>query len=88
MKPVDPGEEYGRLVTYGSGQPEYEPLPARVDHEGGTFTIWELSEDDLAAIRSGARVGLRLLTFGLPLQPLYLAVESTAAWPYTNEVQQ
>lgn len=82
MIPVDPGEGIGRLVTYGAGQAEYLPLPARIDHEGGTFTVWSLSLEERAAILDGARIGLRLLTFGQPLQPIHLAVEGTADWPY------
>lgn len=82
MKPIDPGEHIGRLVLYGAGQEEYESLPARVDQEGATFTKWSLSPEERQAILDGARVGLRILTFGNPLQPVYLAIEGTDAWPY------
>lgn len=82
MKPVDPGERYGREVVYGASQPEYEPLPSRIDNEGGSFTLWELSEEERRAIIDGGHIGLRVLTFGQPLQPVYLAVEGTEGWPY------
>lgn len=87
MKPIDPGDNYGASRVYGANQPEYAPLPARLDSDGGTFTLWELSLDERAAILDGARIGLRLLTFGAPLQPVYLAVEGTEAWPYQEAAE-
>lgn len=88
MIPVDPGEEFGQLVVYGRDQPEYNPLPSRVDSEGGSFTLWELSLEERQAILDGARLGLRLLTFGQPLQPVYLAIEGTERWPYTRVLEE
>lgn len=85
MIPVDPGEQYGALIIYGAVQPVYNPLPARRDGEGGTFTVWSLSLEERQAILDGARIGLRLMTFGQPLQPVYLAVEGTEGWPYQPE---
>ena len=82
MKPSDPGAEYGESRIYGALQPQYEPLPARVDEEQGTLTKWELSLDERRAILDGAKVGLRVLTFGQPLQPVYLFVEGTDGDPY------
>lgn len=84
MKPIDPGEEYGRLVVYGADQPEYLPLPSRVTDDGlaAAFTLWELSFDERQAILDGARIGLQILTFGRAMQPVYLAVEGTEGWPY------
>ena len=79
MKPVDPGDDYGDLVVYGAHQPEYLSLPSRV-FEGLSFTLWELSFEERQAILDGARIGLRMMTFGQPLQPVYLAVEGTDDW--------
>lgn len=87
MTPVDPGENYGEFRVYGANQPEYTPLPARLDSDGATLTLWNLSLDERAAILDGARIGLRLLTFGNPVQPVYLAVEGTEGWPY-QEVRE
>lgn len=82
MHPIDPGEGIGKPVTYGAGQPDYNALVARVDSDGAIFTLWQLSEAERGAILDGARIGLRILTFGRPLQPVYLAVEGTDGWPY------
>jgi len=82
MNPIDPGADYGELRVYGRGQPEYRELAARVDTEQGTLTKWELSADERKAILDGARVGLRVLTFGQRLQPVYLFIEGTEGDPY------
>lgn len=82
MIPIDPGEDIGRLVVYAATQPEYAPLIARVDQEGGTFTLWTLTLEERQAILDGARIGLRILTFGHPLQPIHLAIEGISDWPY------
>lgn len=82
MKPIDPGEKYGKSVIYAKDQPEYAPLPARVDFEGATFTIWKLGwRERLAALFIG-KLSLRLLTFGKPLQPIQLGFKGTSDWPY------
>ena len=85
MQPIDPGEQYGAARVYAANQPEYNPLVSRIDAEGATFTLWELSEDERRAILDGARIGLRMQTFGGPLQPVYLAVEGTVDWPYDHQ---
>lgn len=91
MQPIDPGEDKGELVTYGAGQAEYEPLPSRVglDYDGNvaSLTLWQLSEDERRAILDGARLGLRVLTFGRPLQPVYLYIEGTERDPFVPEVE-
>lgn len=82
MRPIDPGESYGWYTVFGANQPEYLPLPARIDQEGATFTIFDLSLDERKAIMDGARIGLRIATYGSPLQPFHVAVEGTEEWPY------
>ena len=82
MIPIDPGEDYGELRVYGTGQLEYLPLPCRVDAERASVTKWQLSENERRAILDGAKVGLRILTFGYALQPVYLWIEGTEGDPY------
>ena len=82
MNPIDPGEQYGQLKVYGAGQPEYTPLPTRVDDESAALSKWELSLEERRALMDGARVCLRHLTFGQALQPVYLFIEGTEGDPY------
>ncbi len=79
MIPVDPGETYGRLRTYGVSQPEYEPLPTRVhEYNGGTsFIKLSLSLDERQAILDGASIFTLVQTGGGPIQPHYWYVEGT-----------
>lgn len=79
MIPVDPGEDYGTLRTYGVGQPEYEPLPTRVhEYNGGTvFIKAELTLEERQAILDGASIFTLVQTGGGPIQPHYWYVEGT-----------
>lgn len=67
----------GVNVVYAANQPEYEPLPA--EHCGGKCgqinTCWELSPDELKQVQETGKIWLSVLTFGQPLQPVYLATE-------------
>ena len=71
MKPVMPKDEtYGEPVTVAKDQPQYIPLPARVDDEFCVTTEWEPTAEELARLMNGARIRFRFLTFGLPLHPM------------------
>lgn len=75
MYSVDPGEQYGRSIIYGSTQTEtYEPLYARMQ-EGETITKWQFSNAEREAIAAGKPLVLRILTFGGSLQPVALWIE-------------
>ena len=67
----------GANVVFAANQPEYEPLPAeyRGGQSGEILTCWELSPDELKRVQETGKVRLGVLTFGQPLQPVYLAVE-------------
>lgn len=82
MIPIDIGEKYGVRRVYAANQPPYQPLVTNVDQEGGVFSVWQLTLEERQAILDGARIGLRMLTFGQPLQPINLSVEGTPDWPY------
>ena len=79
MKPVDPGEKWGRFVEYAKDQPEYLPLPGRISPLAGTVlhTLWDLDFNERRAILDGARIHLAFVTFGNPLQPMFPWVEGT-----------
>ena len=64
-------------VVFGANQTEYKPLPAeyRGGKSGEILTCWELSPDELKRVQETGKIWLSVLTFGQPLQPVYLATE-------------
>lgn len=74
MKPIKPAANLfaAREVTFGEGQPEYQPLPALVQPDGTLTTEWQLSEEDIDRImRKGAdRIRLTLKFHVTPDQPI------------------
>lgn len=81
MKPVMPGDEFkGDHYVLGVDQPEYEPLPSRITDDGEVYTLWEFTDEEIALIRDGKRLALRILTFHDALQPVALAVEAAPNW--------
>lgn len=67
----------GANIVYGAKQPEYIPLPAeyRGGKSGEILTCWELTPEELQRIQETGKIWVGVLTFGQPLQPLYLSVE-------------
>jgi hypothetical protein len=63
-------------VELGKGQADYQTLPALrgPDSRGRTVTVWEPDAEELAALCSGGRIVLAVLTFGQPFQPVTLSV--------------
>ena len=74
---MDPLNFDGANVVFAANQPEYQPLPAeyRGGQSGEILTCWELSPDELKKIQETGKIWLSVLTFGHPLQPVYLAVD-------------
>ena len=59
MTSVEPALHEGAVrVTFGKGQPQYDPLPASVDANGLVMTEWELSAEELDALCTGGRIRL------------------------------
>lgn len=70
MLPVKPISQDGyREVVFAKDQPEYIPLPALTDGQE-VITSWSLDWKERIIVLLSGRVGLRLLTFGKPLQPI------------------
>lgn len=63
--------------TYAEDQPEYQPLPVHhaQDQAGTVTSCWELSEEEIEVVKQTGVIYLRMLTFGQPLQPVYLTVD-------------
>ena len=79
MIPVDAEIEGMELVTFAKDQPEYIPLPARVDIKtggsGSVVTCWKLSWRERFQVLLQGRFYLTILTFGRALQPVRLTLE-------------
>ena len=68
----------GCNIVYGATQKEYQPLPAErrgMVETGEILTCWELSPEELKQVQETGKIWLSVLTFGQPLQPVYLATE-------------
>jgi hypothetical protein len=78
MLPRDPEKPYGAdLVRIAENQPEFLTLPARYTRDGEVYTMWEFTDAEKEAIANGARLHIRVLTFGRLFQPIGLAIEGT-----------
>ncbi len=62
-------------AVYGEGQPDYKPLPAYRSPGGEVVTCWELTEEEKKRVAETGQIWLSLLTFGLPLQPVYITTD-------------
>lgn len=65
-------------VVYAKDQPQYNPLPARVDAAGVVITEWEPTADELERLLQGGRLRLWIHTHLQPLQPVSLEVIESA----------
>lgn len=77
MNAIAPNLPDSEAVTFAKDQPEYQPLPAAIvmREEGkAVVTRWQFTDEERAAIASGADLYLELLTFGGPLQPVRMYV--------------
>lgn len=74
MYPIDPrlidkSLDQFRFVEIAKDQPEYLPLPARVDN-GKVITCWKFTFKERLKILFTGSLFLSLFTFGNPLQPI------------------
>lgn len=76
MKPIDPGISELELRVYAKDQPEYHPLPARVDSEGTVVTLWQLTWRERLNLFFRGTLYLTVLTFNHPLQPIRMSIDS------------
>jgi hypothetical protein len=75
MRPIDPNIEELELRVYAKDQPQYLPLPARVDPEGAVVTCWKLTWRERLTLLLRGTLFLTLLTFNNPLQPIRCSVD-------------
>lgn len=74
MEPIDFKE---RNVVYGTGQPEYKPLPALSldDPHGTVISCWRLSIKERLKVLFTGKIWVGLLCFGKPLTPSMLSTK-------------
>jgi len=75
MVPIDPQISELNFVTYAKDQPEYVPLPARVDKNGTVITCWKLTWRERLTVLWRGSFYLTLLTFNHPLQPIRCSID-------------
>ena len=81
MRPIDAAIEELDLVVYAKDQPEYVPLPARVDSHGTAVTCWRLTWRERLQMLWRGQFYLTILTFKHPLQPIRLQMDRPSAEP-------
>lgn len=74
MRPIDPSINELELRVYAENQPEYVPLPSRVDSDGTVVTCWKLTLRERLTILFRGTFFLTLLTFNRPLQPILCSI--------------
>ena len=75
--PVSPviSEQYqDQEHVYAKGQPQYRPLPVMRNSQGVLLSRWRLSDEERAAISSGADIFLYNWTFNQLLQPVRIEI--------------
>jgi len=75
MVPIDPAIDSLELRVYAKNQPEYLPLPSRVDSDGTVVTCWELTWRERLTVLFRGTLYLTLLTFNKPLQPIRCSID-------------
>jgi len=74
-EPIDPPGE-GYYIVIAKDQSQYNPLPAKVSDDGTIHTCWSFTNEERYDIEHGANLHLFISTFGKPLQPLRMEVNS------------
>lgn len=63
-------------VEIAKGQKEYRTLPANVQR-GVIAYAFDLSDEDIEAIKKNKRIYLCCITFGKPMQPMNISLDPT-----------
>lgn len=71
VSPSTPVE--GTAVVYAADQPEYQPLPVWRKPQGEVVSRWRLTWRERVAALLGRDLYVEVLTFGGPLQPIFMA---------------
>jgi hypothetical protein len=75
MTPIDPQIFGLELKVYAKEQPEYVPLPARVDEYGTVITRWKLTWRERWKVFWSGELYITVMTFNKPLQPIRCSIE-------------
>lgn len=76
MKPVSPVlDETFDEVEIAKNQPEFRTVPAIITAEGGIYTRWELSDEDIEKIKETRSIYYTQWTGGGLMQPVNLSTD-------------
>lgn len=76
MTPIEPKVySAGKRVVFAADQPIYQPLIAWRWSDGRMVSAWRLTLKERILALLGRPLLVEVLTFGQPLQPLYLTLE-------------
>ena len=88
MLPIDPEGIPGKAVIFAKDQPQYRPLPARLQRLDATpsvggstavYTRWRLTlRERLAVLFLGRNIDIEMMTFDRSLQPMQVFVQGMA----------
>lgn len=70
---MDPTKFKEANTVFAENQPPYAPLPAEVRRGGVVVTRWRLGFYERLRVLFGAPVWLHQMSFGQPLQPVFLS---------------
>lgn len=61
-------------IIFGQNQEGVKPLPAHIENVAHrpVHTLWELDDDEIEEIVRTRQIWVTVLTYGEPLQPLYI----------------
>lgn len=83
MKPVEFPEQN---TVIAKDQPQYQPLPALTDGQE-VISCWELSDEEMQHLMKTKKIYLSCMTFGQPLQPLYMSARKSELMNVDDETQ-
>ena len=87
ITPIIPGLEK-QEIKIAEGQDEYQTLPALKLSDGTIITRWRLTWRERLITLFNGDIYLSVLTFGQPLQPLYLEVTEPAILLGADDLQK
>lgn len=76
----------GQAVVYAANQPPYKPLPVWKTRDT-VISRWKLTWRERLAVLFGRSLYVEVMTFGQPLQPIYMSFsEADALYGNTTEM--
>lgn len=70
MKPIEFPEQ---TIVLAKDQPEYLPLPVKVDGDN-VISCWELTAEEIDKVKETGKIWISMMNFGNPPYPIYPTV--------------